>query len=111
MKKTISLLLCLAIVVSLSVTAFAEAPKENVALPQNSIRWYTNDAVNLRENMSIYAAIICTLDPNTTVNMVTRYAGTSADGLDWSYVWVNYHGEVKYGYIAAKYLSSEYEAG
>lgn len=109
MKKIVSLVLCLMLVFSLAVPAFATGVTPTVNSPAiTSERDATiiNGPVRLRSSAAINSDnTLCLL--NTGTNVVVKNENCAfADNYWWSYVYVpgNAPG-YQYGYVATNYLS------
>ena len=80
MKKTISMFLCVALMLSLSVTAFAETPDNSVS-PNSIVTWYiTKNATRIRasENGTILGLVN---EGDTFTNH--GVSSNTAGGIEW----------------------------
>lgn len=112
MKKLVCLLLCLSVVFSLSVTAFADNgnSKAMYAITLGGTYYIKGDNVNLRSGAGLSYSSGGLLQKNNKVTITNNdedIYSKSADG----YVWYHLHVETgdnanKNGWVAGNYLSA-----
>lgn len=97
MKRIVSLLLCVVLLMALSVTAFAQT---------NARVYYAKENVFLREKANANSNILGQLDAGEPFNVERTgnpwYYGYAGEGTNI----YDYYGEIMHGYVNGNYLST-----
>ena len=109
MKKVVSVVLCIMLLCSLAIPAFAEnalAEEKNATITRSRSANIINGPVRLRSSAEINDTNTLCLLPTGTSVVVLNENCAFTDNYWWSYVYVpgNASG-YQYGYVATNYLS------